>query len=238
MLILAAPVFIVGLGSRNITALNVTAGIMAFLGVITGNPIYIAADLFAVGIAYLITRSIILGKSKENIKTTSDKNRDASTSPINMMNEIPDLKDFKDKQKEEIKNLIQVLLTTDDPKVNEQMKLLIIASTIHAEGHAMDTMGFFENKSPQEKKEWVLKRISNNLVLSDLAPTQPMINLAFHVWELFMCVYIKLEHNGIAQGKPLNVVNYAIIKAGADYLNMSHSAGATPDICTYLRGEI
>ena len=90
MLILAAPVFLVGLGSRNITALNITAVIMAILGIFTGNPIYIAADLFAVGITYVIARSIILEKTKESTKTTmTTGNRDADTAPKIEVTSLP-----------------------------------------------------------------------------------------------------------------------------------------------------
>ena len=61
MLLHAVPVFIIGVWLDDVFALAVLAFISGLVGIFTGSPEWIAADLFGVAIAYYLGKAVIDG---------------------------------------------------------------------------------------------------------------------------------------------------------------------------------
>jgi len=74
MLCHAVPVFVIGIWLADESALTIAAIISAVIGMLTGNPMWILADLFAVFIAYSLAMTIIDTGSHSATYSETDNN--------------------------------------------------------------------------------------------------------------------------------------------------------------------
>ena len=105
----AVPVLLVGVVSRNATAVFITAVVMAAVGLLTGSPMYIGMDILGVLIGLFLAFSLGLVK---------DENDNNLAFPLNEKDNIPEEKPYTESETK--KSMNKSTLHEDKQKVEQK----------------------------------------------------------------------------------------------------------------------